>query len=134
MNYKEEELQKNMEAGKPALGDDLDIRAYEAVFRVLKKDPSYKLSHNFSRDLIRRIQAEQAKDSSRDFIWFGIGLFFLVISFIVAIVISLAFIGFKPSFGFLAEVSAYKGLILVGAALVILFNRLEKKFLHVEPK
>jgi hypothetical protein len=129
MNAYEEELQKNIEAGKPVSGDDLDARAYQHVFKALQKEPDYKLSSRFADQIIQKAALANEKSSSSDYIWFGVGIFFLVISFIVAVVISLSYIGFKPSLGFLSAISEYKGLVVLALALIVIFNRVEKRLM-----
>jgi hypothetical protein len=128
MNY-EEELQKNLESGKPVVGDELDLKAYQQVFKALGMQPNYELSSDFAAKVAARASEQKSKGLSGDFIWFGIGIFLLFISFVVALVISLSWIGFKPSLGFLSGISAYKGLIVLAIVLVTIFNRVEKKLI-----
>jgi hypothetical protein len=128
MNY-EEELQKNLENGKPVVGDELDLKAYQQVFKVLGMQPNYDLSSDFAAKVAARVSEQKSKGLSGDLIWFGVGIFLLFISFVVALVISLSWIGFKPSLGFLSGISEYKGLIVLAIVLVTIFNMVEKKLI-----
>jgi hypothetical protein len=120
----DEELQRNLESGNKMASDNLDVKAYQYVFKALKKTPETGVSSSFADKVIQKALAQkQQKESSRDMWWFGIGLFLLSVAFIVA----LAFIGFRVNLGFLRVLADYKGLILVGAVLIWVFNVLDKK-------
>jgi hypothetical protein len=125
MNRYEEELQKKIEAGQSPEGDDLDIKSYQQVFSALKTKPETKLSRNFSEQVISRVLVKQKRDASRDMFWLGGGIFFLVIAFIVAIVLT----GFKFEFGFLKDISGYTGIFVFGIAFIAMLSWLDKRLI-----
>jgi hypothetical protein len=59
MNYHEEELQNNIEAGRPTGADDADVKAYRKVFRALSTPPETSLPNNFA-DRIERYSVPSA--------------------------------------------------------------------------
>ncbi len=118
----EEELQKNMEAGHRSEG--LDARAYGEVFRALKKEPDYQLADNFADRVVTRILTEKTR-YSRDYFWFGAGLFFLIVAFVATVF----FTGFRLDFGFLNGMADYKGLVVFGIFFIVLLNWLDKKLI-----
>jgi hypothetical protein len=127
MNPYEEELQKNLESGKLPEGDDLDIKAYQHVFNGLKKAHEYSLPIGFAERVVAKaVETREKRGFSRDFLWFGIGLFLMVVACIVAIVYS----GFKPSLGFLSGLADFKGLIIFGAVFIFFLNWLDKKLVR----
>jgi hypothetical protein len=126
MNYSDEELQRHIEEGKRPHGDELDIRSYEEIFRVLKNEPAFRLSPDFTSRVMLQITEKERRYASRDFFWLGTGIFFLMIAFIVAIAMS----GFKLQLGFLEQMSGYTGLLVFGAVFLVVLNRLEKRIFH----
>lgn len=125
MNRYEEELQKNLEAGRIPEGDDLDVRAYQQVFQALTKTPETKLSRDFSDRIVTKVLEKRKRDASRDMFWLGGGIFFLVMAFAVAIVMT----GFKPEWGFLKQISGYAGVFVFGAAFIGLLTWLDKRLI-----
>ena len=123
MNNFEEELQKNIEKGQSPVGDDLDVRAYQEVFRVLKKDPGYQLSSGFAEKVISKVNQTQNGSLSRDYLWFFSGLLFVLITS----VITLMFTNFRLDFGFLNVMSDYTGLAFFGLIFIIFLNWLDKR-------
>ena len=123
MNINDEELQKNFESGTGSNADDLDVKAYREVFARLSKKPQVNLSADFADVVVRRIEARQKRNASRDFFWLGFGVSLLVIALIVAAFMS----GFKPTLGFLKGISAYAGVFAFGLAFILFLNRLDKK-------
>jgi hypothetical protein len=124
MNSYEEEIQKNIEAGRPSDDNDMDAKAYREVFRVLKtSSPETSLPINFADKIVARIIEKQKRESARDFFWFGAGIFFMV----VALIVTIYYTGFKFDLGFLKGMSAYTGLFVFGIAFILLLNVLEKR-------
>jgi hypothetical protein len=124
MNHYEEELQKRIEAGLHE-GDELDVKSYQEVFRVLKKEHSIELPSNFASRVITLVEAKQKKSASHDFFWFGVGIFFMVVCFVVAVAMTKV----KFEMGFLKEMSGYTGLLVFGVAFITALNFLEKRLL-----
>ena len=126
MNRYEEELQKNIEAGKTPDGDELDVKAYREVFQALKKEPGFELSSGFADRVMAKAVESRKKDSSRDMLWLVVGIFLIFISLVVAIMLT----GFKLSAGFLSGMSDYKGLFVFGVAFIGLLNWLDKRLIR----
>lgn len=125
MTTKEEELQNQIErTGLPV--DDIDAYAYKRVFETLKQEPDFHLPINFADKVIQKIEAR--KESSSDFLWFGIGIFMFAIAAIVAIVLT----DFKVSFGAFKFISGYPGLFIFGLCFILFIQWLDKKL--VRPK
>ena len=91
MTTKDEELQSQIE--KATFVEGVDAYAYKKVFDVLKQEPDFHLPDNFADRVIQKIETK--KESSSDFIWFGIGIFMFAVAAIVAIVLT----DFKFNFG-----------------------------------
>jgi hypothetical protein len=123
MNIRDEELQKKVESGHES--DDIDSRSYKTVFQALSQEPEFKLPTSFA-DRVVAIAENKRKGSSSDFLWFGLGIFFLLIAFVVAIVMS----GFKPNLGFLSGVSSYYGLFIFGGFFIGILSWIDRRFIH----
>ncbi|MEX2230820.1 MAG: hypothetical protein WD824_01570 [Cyclobacteriaceae bacterium] len=133
MNSYEEELQKNPEKGESSDADGLDIKAYQEVFRALKKDPGYEISSSFAQTVVARMISKQQSKSSKDYFWFGAGIFFLAIAFLATIL----FIDFRFDFGFLTGMADYAGLAVFGIAFIAILNWLDKRLIrekHLQSK
>ncbi len=127
MNMKgsEELLQHNLEHGLPLVGDKRDIKAYQEVFRRLKQQPAQALSNNFEDRIIVKVLERKAKESRRDLVWFGIGVFCLIIAGIIPLVLS----DFRPELDSLKKLSGLGGLVLFSFLFLFILNQIEKKFL-----
>jgi hypothetical protein len=101
----------------------LDVKAYHAVFKALKKDPGYDLRPDFAERVASRVMRHGKSGFSKDYLWFGAGIFFLIIAFIGTIL----YTGFRFDLGFLKVMSDYKGLAVFGFAFVAFLNWLDKK-------
>ncbi len=123
MTTKDEELQNQIEKAGSSL-DGVDAYAYKKVFDVLKQEPDFHLSSNFADRVIQKIETK--KESSSDFIWFGIGIFMFAIAAIVAIVLT----DFKVSFGALNFIAGYPGLFIFGAAFILGLQWLDQKLIR----
>jgi len=126
MNAHEEELQNSVEKGQKPHVENIDMKAYEEVFRVLKKDPGYELPPRFAERIVARIVADRESRNSADYFWFGAGLFFLLGVSIATIIL----IGFRFDFGFLGVMSDYKGLAVFGVLFVLFLNWLDKRLVR----
>lgn len=127
MNPYEDELQENVEKGQTPNGDSLDSKAYQAVFRALKKDPDFQLPSTFAETVAARVLARQNEKVSKDYLWFAAGILFLILSFAGTLVYTGFRLDLKLDFGFLAVMSDYKGLAVFGIAFIFLLNWLDKK-------
>lgn len=125
MKASDEKLQESIEQGLFE-SSDLDSQAYHIVFGAAKKEPSVHLSSQFSDNIINRIIiAEEKRASRKDLIWLGLGIFGLIITAIVSILLT----GFKPDYGAFKFVSNYSALLVFAASLIALFQWVEKKVL-----
>jgi hypothetical protein len=123
MNSYEEELQRNIEAGKPVKGEDADVKAYQEVFRALKTAPATSLPHYFADKVVARVLEKQKRESKKDIFWFCAGMVFLV----VALMGTIFYTGFKIDMGFLKEMSGYSGLLIFAVSFITLLNWLDKR-------
>ena len=126
MNGNEEEIQKSLEQGGMPNGDELDVRAYRQIFRVLEKEPGFELPADFASRVITRVKARQQKRDSRDYIWFVVGLVFLVVVSLGTILFS----GLRFDLGFLKAMSDYKGLAVFGVVFVVFLNWLDQRLVR----
>jgi hypothetical protein len=123
MNIRDEELQKKVESGHES--DDMDSRSYKTVFQALSQEPEFKLPSSFADRVVAMAESKR-KGPSSEFLWFGLGIFFLLIAFIVAIVMT----GFKLNLGFLSGVSSYYGLFIFGGVFIGILSWIDKKYIH----
>lgn len=126
MNADEERVQKDIESGRTPNGDGLEVKSYQEVFRALSKEPDYHVSPGFAEKVVARITAKQQANQSRDYWWFGAGIFFLVLAAIATVM----FVGFTPDFGFLTVMSDYKGLAVFGVVFIVFLNWLDKRLIR----
>jgi hypothetical protein len=125
MNPREEELQRDIENGQmPAEG--LDAKAYQHVFRALRKDPAYELPSDFAHHVLSLVAKHRQSDASKDYFWFFAGIFFLAIAFLATVL----FTGFRFNFGFLNAMSQYSGLALFGIVFIGFLNWLDKRLVR----
>ena len=121
MSLSDEELQSNIEKGN-RVDDTVDSRAYQKVFDALKKEP-YQLPSHFADGVIKRMEAQD--DLSKDYLWFGLGLFV----FIAAAVVAALLANFKLNLGALKFFGGYPGLFLFGSIFIALVHYIDKQFL-----
>ena len=127
MNRYEEELQRNLEAGKNPEGDELDAKAYQTVFNALKREPDFTLSSSFADKVVGMAMKKQnSKSTLREYFWFGLGIFVMLIASVVAIFMT----DFKFDMGFLNGLSSFKGLIIFGIFFIGLLHWLDKKLIR----
>lgn len=127
MNRYEEELQKNLEAGKHPEGDELDVKAYQSVFNALKQEPEFSLSSSFADKVVGiMVKKQQSKTTFREYFWFGFGIFLMLIAFVV----TLAMTDFKLDMGFLKGLNSFKGVIIFGIFFIGLLHWLDKKLIR----
>lgn len=127
MNIHDEEMQKNLEAGQPAPGDEIDVKAYRHVFDALRQEPEFVLPHAFANRVIRAlVQQQTEKTTTREYVWFGVGIVLLLAAFITAIVLT----DFKFDVGVFTAVKNYKGLFLFAIVFISLLHLLDKRLLR----
>lgn len=125
MTTKDEELQNQIERNESSF-EGVDAYAYKKVFDALKREPDFHLPINFADRVVQKIETK--KESSTDFVWFGLGIFTFAIAAVVAIVLT----DFKISFGALKFISGYPGLFIFGVGFILFIQWLDKKL--VKPK
>jgi hypothetical protein len=123
MNMNDEELQRDAEHDR--YPDEMDSRAYKFVFDALRKEPDYKLSPAFADRVVKVAQGKQ-KGFSSEILWIGLGVFLLLIAFVVTIVMT----GFKLNLGLFSGMSSYYGLFIFGSLFIGLLNFIDKKMLR----
>ena len=122
MTTKDEELQNQFEKLN-AISDGVDALAYTKVFNALKQEPDFHLSDNFADLVISRI--ENKREFSKDYLWFGVGIFLFVVATIVAIQLT----NFSLNFGVLPFIEGYKGLFIFGISFILALQWLDKKLI-----
>lgn len=123
MKAYEEELQDQVDKGQTPDADGLDVKSYQEVFRVLRKDPGYELSPRFAETVVAAVLNKQQRKISRDYLWFGVGILFLLIAFVATVL----FTGFRLDFGFLNAMADFKGLIIFGVLFILFLNWLDRR-------
>jgi hypothetical protein len=118
----EDEIQRQFDSGIAPGSNDADTIAYKEVFRVLEKEPRIKISGDFASRVLQKIVARQQREARRDMIWLTFGVTFLVIGLIVTAVVA----GLRFQFGLPKEMY---GIIVFSAAVIVIFNWIEKKTL-----
>ena len=122
----DEEIQKRIEAGNH--GNTKDELAYKLVFRALKKEVEFPLSNSFAEKVMFMVQEKQAPKAKSlfEYIYFAIGIGLILTGF----GLSIALTGFTLDWGFLKSLSNYKGLFIMGAILVMLFNLIDIRLIR----
>ena len=119
----DEEMQNQFDhAGD--VGDGIDAYAYKKVFDALKQEPDFRLPANFSDQVIAKLEAK--RESSRDFIWFGLGIFSFVIATVVAVVLT----DFRLNFGAFKFIAGYQGLIIFGIVFILALQWIDKRVIQ----
>lgn len=127
MNLHDEEMQKNLEAGKPSTGDEVDVKAYRHVFDALRQEPEFVLPHAFANRVVRAlVQRQTEKTTTREYVWFGVGIVLLLAAFITAIVLT----DFKFNMGVFSALKSYKGLFLFATVFISLLHILDRRLLR----
>lgn len=125
MSSYEENLQEKIARGEMPPGEDLDVKAYKKVFHALGKDPGFELPADFASRIALQVQSRQQARLSKDYFWFGVGIFFLAI----AVLATVLFTGFRLDFGFLNVMADYKGLAIFGMAFILFLHWLDKRLI-----
>ncbi|AYB30612.1 hypothetical protein [Chryseolinea soli] len=127
MNIHDEEMQKNLEAGQPATGDEVDAKAYRHVFDALRQEPEFVLPHAFANRVVRAlVQQQTEKTTVREYVWFGVGIVLLLAAFITAIVLT----DFKFNIGVFSALRSYRGLFLFAIVFITLLHLLDRRLLR----
>ena len=126
MKKEDDDLQNQFDQGDYST-DGIDGQAYQKVFDALKQEPEYTLPVYFADRLLSRIESkEKVKETSRDNVWLGLGLF----SMIIALIVSFALTDFQISAGAFQFFGSHAGLIAFGVAFILLLNWVDKKIIR----
>ena len=129
MKANDEALQNEFVNGRTPNADPMEIKAYQQVFRALEKKRTFELRPGFAERTAARLVAQQEASRSRDYFWFGAGIFFLI----VAAIGTVLFTGFTLNFGFLNVMADYKGLAIFGILFIVFLNWLDKRLVIRKP-
>jgi hypothetical protein len=129
----DDELQHKIEQGdfSSLPPDNIDIKAYQEIFKVLNTTPEYTLPDNFANKVVARLEHQNKRNISFEYFWFGFGLILLLASLIV----SLSYTSFKLDLGFmkslapLKHLAPFKGVFIFGALFVLLLNFVDHRFI-----
>ena len=121
MKRSEEELQSQIEKGLLTESSE-EVRAYQRVFDILKKDPDFHVSLPFADRVVAIIERKEEK---HDYFWMATGIFLIVITLIV----SLALTEIHWTTGVFTFISGYSGLIIFGIAFILLLHWVDKKII-----
>jgi hypothetical protein len=122
----DEELQLRIERGE-FHDQSIDAEAYRQVFSVLKQETNFALPTSFADRMVDRLLREaERKEASRDQLWFILG----GVLFLIAFVVSLAVVEFKPGVGVFTFFAGYPGLVLFGGGFILLLHILDRKFIR----
>jgi hypothetical protein len=122
MENKEEHLQQLAENNQFDLSDK-DSRAYRRVFDVLRKEPEFQLSSNFSKLVLQHMEAG---DGRHTYYWFAAA----IAGFVITAGVAIGLTGFKPDFGFLKHASRFTGLFSFGAAFILVLQWIDRKIIQ----
>jgi hypothetical protein len=117
----DEDIQKRIEAGNH--GASKDEIAYKLVFRALKKEIEFPLSDSFAEKVMYLVKEKQEAKSKSwfEYILFTVGIILILAGFAASVVLT----NFTFDLGFLKSLNNYKGLFIMGAILVLLFNLID---------
>lgn len=118
----EEQLQHQIENGLVNDSNE-DSRAYQRVFDALKKEPDFHVSLPFADRVVALIEK---KDEKRDYFWMAAGIFLIVVTLIVSLVLAKV----RWTAGVFSFLSGYSGLIIFGIAFILLLQWVDKKIIH----
>ena len=119
---REEQLQHQIENGLVNDSNE-DSRAYQRVFDALKKEPDFHVSLPFADRVVALIEK---KDEKRDYFWMAAGIFLIVVTLIVSLVLAKV----HWTVGVFSFLSGYSGLIIFGIAFILLLQWVDKKIVH----
>jgi hypothetical protein len=121
---RDEELQKQVEAGSHAY--DEDSEAYHHLFKALKHEPAFHVSLPFADRILARIEK---KEEQRDFRWLALGISLSVVALIITLALTRAW-----TVGVFSFISGYPGLVIFGVAFIVLLQWVDKRVLrkHLE--
>lgn len=119
----DEELQDNIEKGNIFEGPD--ARAYMKVFESLRREPSFRLSPDFSKGVIQRINFS-SRQSYRDMIWLYLGLASCVVAMFIAVIMT----DFKISLGAFRFIAGYPGLFVFALFFILALQWIDKKIVR----
>ena len=124
MNLPDEDLQNKMEGNRPDASEE--GVAYKKVFAALPIEPSFRLSANFADNVVRQIDAKEARTTKREMYWLAAGVLLLLTGALVGALLS----GFRPTFGGFKFFGSYPGLFAFGVLFLLLLHLVDKKLVR----
>lgn len=122
MNEADKNLQQAIEDGHKPAG--VDAHAFQIVFSALKKEPVYRLPSTFAHRMVDKLtQLKNKKEARRDSFLFGLGIFIMMLTLIVAIVLT----DFQFDLGVFTFLAGYKVLVIFGAIFLLFLNWLDAR-------
>lgn len=122
----EKEIQQKIEQGREEDISISDLVSYKTVFNALTKEPSYALKQTFADRVLNALDIKQKRVNRLEYFWIAAGMMSLVIALIVTIVS----VDFKPDLGFLKGIKAYRGVAIMAAFLLLIFQILDRKVIR----
>lgn len=124
MNLPDEDLQNKMEGNRPDVSEE--GLAYKKVYAALSIEPEFRLSANFADNVVRQIDAKQARTATREMYWLAAGVGLLFTGALVGALLS----GFRPTFGVFRFFGTYPGLFAFGTLFLLFLHWVDKKLVR----
>jgi len=121
-NFTDDELQEMAEQDAPQ-SDNQDLRAYRKLFNILGEKPIH-IPMGLEDAVIAKIELSNKQSARRDYLWFIIGIFALIITGIVAVAMSEFRVRLNDWQREIMALGTCAGLV------IIVLNTIERKLLH----
>jgi len=125
----DEEIQKLIEQGNTSLNTS-DAKAYEQIFAVLSKEPSFNSSAGLINKIMLRVEAKRKRAERLDMVYLFTGIFSIIMLAAAALVYLDIKLDINLNLSFLNIFSDYTGLIVIGGLMIALIQFLDKKFVR----
>ena len=125
----DEELQKMSEQENTSLNTS-DAKAYEKIFAVISKEPSFNSSADLINKIMLRVEAKRKRAERLDVVYLFAGIFSIIVLAVAALVYLDIKLDINLNLSFLNIFSDYKGLIVIGGLMIALIQFLDKKFVR----
>ena len=123
----EEELQRKAEAGAAFNTGNADERAYQQVFKSLKKEPDFVLPSTFADSVLRKVRTERSSLAG-EYVWLSLG----VIIMLLGLILAFAYAGLKIDLSLFRAAAGMKGIFAFGIVFIGFLHWVDKRLLkHV---
>lgn len=123
---RDEEIQNMLDNGKEAKG--YDVEPYKELYQALGSlDKDSGLPMNFANKVVGIIAQREVKSSREAYLWFGLGIFAMLITAGIGMWGVSKFVEF-PKFSF---ENSYLPLVFIAMVLIVLIQWLDKKVLKM---